>query len=205
MLTRKNVYMIFSSRLLNKKMKMMKMIDSYLIISTVIYVTQTDISLSNAKIKKSIYETNQTFIYKDPTLIEYVAYYGSIKIFNFLRMKNAKLAPSLWIYAIHGRNSQIIHLLQEFNVLPPVSRYNRKGLSYEKCLKKAVKCHHNDIAYYIENNLISGDDLKIYENVVDYSIHYHTFEFFSDDLNLTSIILYFAKYNYLAMIKFFFK
>lgn len=171
----------------------------------VIYVTQTDISLSNAKIKKSIYETNQTFIYKDPTLIEYAAYHGSIKIFNFLRMKNAKLTPSLWIYAIHGRNSQIIHLLQEFNVLPPASRYNRKGLSYEKCLKKAVKCHHNDIAYYIENNLISGDDLKIYENVVDYSIRYHNFEFFPDDLNLTSIILYFAKYNHLAMIKFFFK
>lgn len=187
---------------------MMKMIDSYLIISTVIYVSQTDISLSNAKIKKSIYETNQTFIYKDLTLIEYAAYYGSIKIFNFLRMKNEKLAPSLWIYAIHGRNSQIIHLLQEFNVFKHFQEfivYNRKGLSYEKCLKKAVKCHHNDIAYYIENNLISGDDLKIYENVVDYSIHYHNFEFFPDDLNLTSIILYFAKYNYLAMIKFFFK
>ena len=55
---------------------------------------------------------------KNTTLIEYSAFYGSIQIFNFLRMNNVELSPSLWLYAIHGNNAELIHLLEENKVEP---------------------------------------------------------------------------------------
>ena len=33
-------------------------------------------------------------------------------------MNNAELAPSLWLYAIHGRNYDIIHFLEANDIIP---------------------------------------------------------------------------------------
>ena len=83
----------------------------------------------DSKIEQSIYETN-SFLLKNSienpekqmykylnhkrlkikneiSLIEYAAFYGSIQIFQYLRMNNASLNKSLWLYAIHGQNAEI--------------------------------------------------------------------------------------------------
>lgn len=67
---------------------------------------------SSSKISSSIYETNPFLIDKQPSLIEYEAFFGSIEIFQYLRLYNADLDPSLWLYSIHGRNPDIIHHLE---------------------------------------------------------------------------------------------
>lgn len=60
------------------------------------YITQNGI-LIDAKIKSSIYETNYFLLEKQSNLsfIEYAVFFGSIQIFNNLRLEGAKLTPLL--------------------------------------------------------------------------------------------------------------
>ena len=53
------------------------------------YVNQKNISLSS-KIKSSIFETNSFLVEKEPSLIEYTAFFGSIQIFQYLLNKKTK-------------------------------------------------------------------------------------------------------------------
>ena len=113
----------------------------------IIYLNKNNISLSKTTIKKSIFETNSFLIEKQPTLIEYAAFFGSIQIFNFLRLNNVEMKSSLWLYVIHGKNPELIHQLEENKIQPPKN-------SYKLCFYEAIKCHHNDISCYIKDNLI---------------------------------------------------
>ncbi|KAK8899094.1 hypothetical protein M9Y10_001395 [Tritrichomonas musculus] len=164
------------------------------------YVNRTNISFSS-QIKTSIFETNSFLLKKkEPTLIEYAAFYGSIQIFQYLRLNNAKLMPSLWLYAIHGRNPELIHLLEESGVEP-----NDK--TYEECLKMAIKCHHNDIANYIKENLldekieISNLEHNYDENIVAYSFRYMNYDFMPIDLNNKFFLHYSCHYNYFKLVE----
>lgn len=88
----------------------------------VFYVNNANICLSS-KIEPSIFETNLFLIENEPTLIEYAAFFGSIKIFNYLRMRNVDLKSSLWIYSIHSNKIQMIHLLEDLEVPAPDNSY----------------------------------------------------------------------------------
>lgn len=99
----------------------------------------------HSKVDILIYETNPFLIFNeddDLTLIKYAAFYGSFKIFQYLRKNGAKLDPSLWLYAIHGKNADIIHLLKECYIEPK---------SYEDYRNEAIKCHHNEIVKFLQN------------------------------------------------------
>lgn len=48
-------------------------------------------------IKPSIYETNSFLEKKQPTLIEYCVFYGSIQILRYLDEQKNKLTPSLFL------------------------------------------------------------------------------------------------------------
>ena len=67
----------------------------------------------NSIIKSSIYETNDFLIGKQPTLIEYATFFGSIQIIQYMLFNKVKLTSSLWLYAIHGNNPDVIHLLED--------------------------------------------------------------------------------------------
>ena len=60
------------------------------------HVTRNNIG-PNSTINPSIYETNN-FLFKSrndgTTLIEYAAFFGSIQIFNYLRLSGSELTPS---------------------------------------------------------------------------------------------------------------
>lgn len=87
------------------------------------YVNQNCISL-NSNIKSSLYETNSFLIEnKNTTLIQYAAFYGSIRIFNYLRMNYVELESSLWLYAIHSNIADMIHLLETIKLQPPNDSY----------------------------------------------------------------------------------
>mgnify|MGYP001101716460 CR=1 FL=1 len=86
----------------------------------------------NSKIESSIYETNN-FLNKRQakaieennnrnndkyntsfmTFIEYSAFFGSIQIFNYLKINGSELTESLCPLAIHCNNPEIIHILEE--------------------------------------------------------------------------------------------
>lgn len=74
------------------------------------YINRINLSHSS-KIKPSIYETNSYLIDKEPTLIEYAAFFGSIQIVQYLKYNEVQLNFSLWFYSIHSNNAELIHFL----------------------------------------------------------------------------------------------
>ncbi|KAK8864106.1 hypothetical protein M9Y10_011802 [Tritrichomonas musculus] len=179
-----------------------EMIRSDSIENFVAYVNENSISLK-ATIKQSVFETNSFLIMNNKqSLIEYAAFYGSIQIFQFLLFNKVELKPSLWLYSIHGKNAELIHLLEENQVPPPDN-------SFKICLKKAIKCHHNDISNYIKSNLIKDDDdlfdseYYFKENIASYSFHYHNYCFYQNKLDDYHTFLYLCQYNYVYLVKFY--
>ena len=85
---------------------------------------------------------------KEPTIIEYASFFGSIQIFQYLFMNNVKLTDSVWLYGIHSNNSDLLRNYIEANSVKPENKMLRE------ILKECIKCHHNDIARYIEDNLL---------------------------------------------------
>ena len=100
----------------------------------IVYVNENNISL-HSTINYSFYETNSllTQIQEDTrdvydyyrckfvqrtnkeknTLIDYAAFFGSIKIFKYLRLNDVKLTSSTFLCSIHGNNSEMIFLFEE--------------------------------------------------------------------------------------------
>ena len=169
-----------------------KLIREDLIEEFIIYVNKTTYSLKNS-IKPSIYETNLLLIQNKTSLIEYAAFFGSIQIFKYLFMNGVELTPSLWIYAIHSQNEELIHLLEEKNVQP-------KFKSFEKCLEEAIKCHHNNVANYIQNNYFQ-DDKNSFSDQFTVCLKYYNFAFISKSL-ITELSLFdLIQYDYYTLVE----
>ena len=170
------------------------------------HVNRTNLSLKS-KIKLSIYETN-SFLLKlnkkrfcefndnllndDTSLIEYAVFYGSIQIFNYLRLSGVELTPSLWLYAIHGCNGEIIHILEENQIKPK----NEKSIG--KYLKESIRCHHNDITKYILNNYIKIPEANDKE-IENQSIKYYNFNFIKSFNE--SLFYNLCKYDYCLFVE----
>ena len=118
-----------------------------------IYIQQNS-DFSNY-IPHSIFETNLFLLNKTPSLIEYSAFFGSFNIFKYLVDHDAKLTPSLWIYAIHSGCEEIIHFLEENKIQPE---------SYKKCFVESIKCHHNELAIYFMQYIDIKKDPYFYLN-----------------------------------------
>lgn len=92
-------------------------------------VNKSDIHIAD-KIKTSIFETNEFLIKmnqpkkdgrdndKSLTFIQYAAFFGSVQIFQFLHNEEIELDLLLCLFAIHGQNSEIIHILEDSGVKP---------------------------------------------------------------------------------------
>ena len=167
------------------------------IVDFVIYVNKNNLFL-DIQINSSIYETNSMLINKKPTLIEYAAFFGSIQIFQYLLLNKVEPTASLMQYAIHSKNGELIHLLEEKVKIDP-----------NECFVESIKCHHNGIATYIKDNflesvkecvdIIIGDTIK---TKIPIAFIYYNFEFFP--LELESIEYPFSfmyKYKYIEFLK----
>lgn len=142
-------------------------------------INQNNISISKTFIKRSVFETNSFLIKSDydyVSLMEYAMFFGSIQIVQYMKFNRIVFTPSLWFYVIHSNNPELIHFLEENHIEP-------KDKSYLECLKESIKCHHNDIAEYIQNCLLEQtknvDDF-IHEN----ALHYFNYFYFPKELCL---------------------
>ena len=163
------------------------------IIQFIKYVNQTNLSICDTTIKPSIFETNLFLLKNSSSLIEYAAFYGAIQIFQYLRLNNVKMEPMLWLYAIHGKNADIIHILEESSIHPPFE-------SYQICVNESIKCHHNDIARYFENKEFNGDFINY-----KCTFKYYNFDQIPDELPSKSIFWYLIFYNYYKLVKIYLK
>ena len=115
-----------------------------LVIDFISYINKSNISI-NSYISESIFETNSFLLSHDKTsLIEYAAFFGSFQIFQYLLINKADVGTSLWLYAVHGRNPDLIHLIER-NDIKPINIY------FDEVFIEAAKCHFNEIAEYIQN------------------------------------------------------
>ena len=160
------------------------------IIEFVSYVNRQNISLES-QITHSIFETNLFLTENQPTLIEYAAFYGSIQIFQYLRLNGVELPSSLWLYAIHSKNAELIHLLEENNVDPPTK-------SYDQCLIEYIKCHHNDIANYFKYNF----DIKDNEEILSSVYQFYNYFYFPNELKNDFDFFNLCSYNYSELVNF---
>lgn len=72
------------------------------------------------QVKSSIFVINTFLIEnKSTTLIEYSVFFEYIHIFQYPRMNNVELEPSLWLYVYHSRNVELIHLIISYQINPP--------------------------------------------------------------------------------------
>ena len=166
------------------------------------FVNKNNLSLSS-NIEQSIFETNSFLIKKDEvSLIEYSAFYGSIQIFRYLMMNNVKIKFRIWLFAIHGKNAEIIHLLEEIDIKP----YEM----YVKCYVESCKCHHNDIMKYIQQNYIEmSDEYNFYESLRN-DICFRTFNFcdiLDNDIQMNESVAFFfaCKYDHFLIVDFLLK
>ena len=156
------------------------------------YVNKKSIFLSTT-VDQSIFETNLFLIKRNPTLIEYASFFGSVQIFRYLYLNGVSLTPSLWIYAIHGNNPELISHLEELHLLP-------QDLSYKKCLIESIKCHHVEITDYILDNYIENyslNDIDAISNI----IKYYNFAFLTSKLENDDCFYFLCKYDYYTIVK----
>ena len=168
-----------------------ELIRNDMITEFIAYVSRNDVSL-NSKIKPSIYETNSFLLRKRFSLIEYSVFFGSIQIFNYLRLEGVELTPSLWLLAIHGQNSEIIHFLEDNHV-------ELKDKSYKQVFYESIKCHHNDIAnFFINNFLQNGEENS--QDTINQCLKYQNFAFLKSKSISESSFCNLCKYDYCALV-----
>ena len=83
------------------------------------------------------------------TLIEYASFFGSIQVFQFLKVNKAPLSQNMQKYAIHGKNAELIHILEGNNVEDDNDKF--VALYVE-----SIKCHHIDIMNYFKDNFVES-------------------------------------------------
>ncbi|KAK8876095.1 hypothetical protein M9Y10_006281 [Tritrichomonas musculus] len=97
-----------------------------------------------------------------------------------------ELTQSLWPFAIHSNNPEMIHLLEENNIKPEMNI---------EILTEAIKCHHNNIVNYIKHNYTGKKSLPS-------SFQYYNYEIISqneDDDN--ALLKHSCIYNYVELVK----
>lgn len=101
------------------------------------------------QIPPTIFESDEVINRKFPpysTLIEYAAFFNSIKIFKFLWMNSPSLefTPNLPKYAISGGCYDLIHICEEQN----------QTLKFdEECVNIAIEYHHMEIVEYLHDTV----------------------------------------------------
>lgn len=106
------------------------------------YVNESEIDIFSL-LDRSFFETNLALNLMDVTMIQYAAYFGSIKIFQYLLNKKAKIDDDIWFFAIHGRNRRLIHLIEE-----------RLDIQSDLVLQYpfiSAEHHHNELTDYFFN------------------------------------------------------
>ena len=124
------------------------------------------------------------------------------------------MKPSLWLYAIHGQDAEIIHFLEDKNVdfnfgdkykikyQPDEIIDEKKKLIINKpnmkLIKEAIKCHHNDIANHLFKFFDKKDDLQK-SFLLDQNLKFCNFAFVDNDFINESAFIILCKYDYYTL------
>lgn len=151
---------------------------------------------NNAYIERSKFETNPMLIHNDCVFIQYAAFFGSTKIFEYLfKMDNYSEFSFFWILAIHSDNPAMIDLLRKYKI----------KIDLDKCLKESIKCHHLSlVVHFLKNILVFCDQDILFQNL-NRSIKYNNYSFMlKEHIKFASndfLFYQFCKYNHVLPVK----
>ena len=162
------------------------------VIEFISYVNKTNYPLSS-NIKTSIFETNR-FLLKSQqyNLIEYAAFFGSMQIIKYLFMNKVKLTSYIWFCAIHGRNPELIHFLEENGIKSDDS-------TFENCYIESILCFHIDLSNYISEK--NPDESQYYDTFTQL-FKCHNYFFLSENDLHPIVLMYAIYYDFIYMVKF---
>ena len=127
---------------------------------------------------------------EDPSLIEYAAFFGSIKIFQYLLKRKVDLNRKLLLYATHSKSLELIKILEKKHL-------ELDENIYEECFYESIKSYHNDIAIYIQNNY-----LRDFDENRDFNQRFESYNFdFIEEKNVTRFSIYsLCEYDYYCLV-----
>lgn len=108
-------------------------------------------------------------------------------------LNNVKVDSSIWLYSVHSNNSELIRHHIEGNGIKPSDD------SYEIIFQEGIKCHHNEISNYIENNLLSikDEDKNLFDERISCLIFQcYNYSFFPTNFEQSFTFFNICQYNY---------
>lgn len=116
--------------------------------------------------------------------------------FKYLLKNDVTFYSTLLEFAVHGRNPEIIHLVEDSlndgSKIKP--KRNSFGFNFSHqnqlkspigALKESIKCYHNEIADYIEQNGCGENDEEELQNeIIKFGFSFYNYEFIPDDFNI---------------------
>lgn len=172
--------------------KICEIIQNDSIVDFIKYVNKEEIDI-NGQITLLPFEIKQFTHILKITLIEYAALCGSIQILMHLYKNKVDIYPDyIWIYAIHGRNAEIIYFLIDNKIEPR---------SYVKCYLEAVKCRHFEIADFIKGEFLTNGQETIDEDKLNkFIVENYNYSMFTEDLcKKTELFGTFCQSDYLMI------
>lgn len=145
----------------------------------------------------STYETNPLLIqdyYRDISLIEYAAFFGSVRIFKYL-LEQLKIEhySRLWDYVIHSRNIELIQILEDKKV-----DINKDNIM--EYLEEPIKCHHNEMVKYIIDKYLPDNNEKS-KDISLLSLKYYNFSLIQQKYINISLFFELIEYDYCTLVK----
>ncbi|KAK8854148.1 hypothetical protein M9Y10_016705 [Tritrichomonas musculus] len=105
-------------------------------------------------ITESIFETNPFLCQKNPSYIEYSAFFGSIKIFKYLLSAKKEFTNSILSFAIHGRNIEIIQLIEgKFKFKP-------SDMALVESFVESLRVFHNELTDHLYEKYYNNPQLR---------------------------------------------
>ena len=87
---------------------------------------------------------------------------------------------------IHGQDPEIINFLEENKILPS----KNEDISFERLFYESIKCHHIDVANYIQDNYLQNKK-EYSNNALINGLKYYNFMFIQSNVdNETSFFIY---------------
>lgn len=160
------------------------------------YVNEGYIELSS-KIYESIYETNSFLMNKKLTLIEYATFFGAVRIFKYLQENQVQLDQSLWHYAIHSNNSEMIYILEDCQIEPDEK-------DYAILIEESIACHRSDTVNYIANSIFTQMKLEPLQ-MVSFGLKHRNYSYINKNFINESSFFDLCEYDYLYFATMLFK
>ena len=142
-----------------------------------------------SNIKPSIFETNSLLMKNSTSQIEYAAFYGSLKIFNYLKAKRNYLNPGVWIYSIHSLNDELLNSLKNEKL---------QNDTYNSCLVESIKCHHNEIFNFFKANFDQKSKVDLLSEGMK---HYNFIRFLTYKSPESHNVYRLMEYDYLILVE----